>query len=214
MAILRARLAFASLALVSTAMVAVPDADAQGFLRSKKEDLPKVQYYMARQQWTMVDDAPIINDQRTGFQSQQPGAMQNNMQNRQRVLPKAGFQGYAPLPTFNGGGLPEVNNGVPRDLPGISNRRGGLEATAGKLGKDTKKGKKGAKTGAGGGSTSTASANKPVSTTAKSYSPYKGYDPKATQADNSQTQVTPGNNGANQRVNTKVRGVLHWAHGK
>lgn len=210
MAIIRARMAFAALALVSTAMVAVPDADAQGFLRTKKEELPKVQFYMARQQWRLEDEAPIINDQRTGFQSQQPG-MQSNLQQRQRQLPKAGFQGYAPMPTFNGGGLPEVNNGVPRDLPGISNRKGGLEATAGKLGKD-KKGKKGAKSGSGGSSTS--AAKKPTSTTLKSYSPYKGYDPKAMSADNSQNQVTPGNNGVNNRVNTKVRGVLHWAHGK
>jgi hypothetical protein len=205
-------MAFASLALVSTALVAVPDTHAQGFLRGKKEDLPKVQYFMARQQWTMVDDAPMINDQRTGFQSQQPG-MAGNMQQRQRQLPKAGFQGYAPMPTFEGGGLPEVNNGVPRELPNISNRRGGLEATAGKLGKD-KKGKKGSKTGSGGGSASSTTAKKPTSTTPKTYSPYKGYDPKAISAENSQSQVTPSNNGANQRVNTKVRGVLHWAHGK
>lgn len=211
MAIIRARLAFASLALVSTAMVAVRDADAQGFLRNKKEDLPKVQFYMARQQWRLEDEAPIINDQRTGFQSQQPG-MAGNMQQRQRQLPKAGFQGYAPMPTFDGGGLPAVNNGVPRDLPGISNRKGGLEATAGKLGKDKKK--KGSKTGSGGGSTSSATAKKPTNTAPKSYSPYKGYDPKAISAENSQNQVTPSNNGANQRVNTKVRGVLHWAHGK
>lgn len=207
-------MAFASLALVSTAMVAVPDADAQGFLRTRKEELPKVQYFMARQQWRLEDDAPVINDQRTGFQSQQPGAQPMNMQNRQRMLPKAGFQGYAPMPTFNGGGLPEVNNGVPRDLPGISNRKGGLEATAGKLGKDSKKGKKGAKGGSGAGSSSTATAKKPTSTTLKSYSPYKGYDPKAISTENSQSQVTPGNNGVNNRVNTKVRGVLHWAHGK
>jgi hypothetical protein len=213
MAIIRVRLTLASIALVTTTFAAVPDASAQGFLRTRKEELPKVQYFMARQQWQMVDDSPAINDQRTGFQSQQSGNAPGALGNRPRALPKAGFQGYAPMPTMQDGGLPQVNNGVPRDLPNISNRKGGMQAKAGKLTSD-KKGKKGKSGTGGGGSTSTATAKKPTNTAPKSYSPYRGYDPRSMTAADSNQGVAPGANPSQQKVNTKVRGVLHWAHGK
>jgi len=49
-------------------------------------------FYMGRQQWTIEDDSPIINN-RTGTA---PGAMNGALPNR-APLPKAGWQGYAPI---------------------------------------------------------------------------------------------------------------------
>lgn len=49
-------------------------------------------FYMGRQQWTIQDDSPIINNQ-TGTA---PGAMNGALPSRP-PLPKAGWQGYAPV---------------------------------------------------------------------------------------------------------------------
>ncbi len=178
----------------------VTDANAQGFLRQKSSDLPKVNFYMARQQWQIVDDVPLVNDQRT--MPGQPGAQQQMQQQQQRAmpLPRAGFQQYSPMgsPSFSSG-LPRVENGVPQAPPPDQAMPAGRKAKTGKL----KYGKK------------SATANKPAtqapsqSYSPKTYSPYKGYDPGTVSAG------AGGSAAASQMSKTNVRGsVLHWARGR
>jgi hypothetical protein len=52
-------------------------------------------FYMGRQQWSVEDNSPVIIN-RTGTA---PGAMNGALQNRPVPLPKAGWQGYAPVET-------------------------------------------------------------------------------------------------------------------
>jgi len=62
---------------------------------------------MGRQQWTIEDNSPIINN-RTGTA---PGAMNGALPAR-APLPKAGWQGYAPVDN------PPPNNNLPK-IPAI-----------------------------------------------------------------------------------------------
>ncbi len=50
-------------------------------------------FYMGRQQWTVEDNSPVIIN-RAGTA---PGAMNGALPNRATPLPKAGWQGYAPI---------------------------------------------------------------------------------------------------------------------
>lgn len=159
-------------------------------------------FYMARQQVQITDDAPLVNDQRTFPQGGQPGAGMGALPNRPMALPRAGFQQYSPsMPSFNTR-LPQVVNGVPpREQPAA--------AAPVKKGKNAKTGAlKVAKDKAA--TTSSAAATKPPVTAAKSYSPYKGYNP-ATPAGQPAQAVS---NNANMQSKTRVKGsVLHWARG-
>jgi hypothetical protein len=69
-------------------------------------------FYMGRQQWTVEDNSPIINN-KTGTA---PGAMNGALPNR-APLPKAGWQGYAPIDN------PAANNNLPK-APGSSRPKG------------------------------------------------------------------------------------------
>lgn len=175
-------------------------ADAQGFIKKSTEELPKVQFYMARQQWQVVDDSPIIN-YKQGDPGQQPEApgQQGGMVNRPAPLPRAGFQQYSPsVPSFSGG-LPQVVNGVPPKEAPQPHLKQGKKAKAGKL------------RPGGGGATTSKPASPPVSA-AKAYSPYKGYNPQSAPAapPSSGTGVA-----ANNQTRTNVKGsVLHWARGQ
>jgi len=118
------------LAIFLLAGVAVEQlpAHAQGFIK-KESDLPKVNWYMARQQITITDDAPIINDQRTG-----PGAAASGgMQGGRLPLPKAGWQPYSSSIPSVRSGLPQVNNGVPPRMPDPPPVPAGLRGRAGNL---------------------------------------------------------------------------------
>ncbi len=63
-------------------------------------------FYMGRQQWTVEDNSPVIID-KTGTAS---GAMNGALQNRPVPLPKAGWQGYAPIDT------PATNTGASKNF--------------------------------------------------------------------------------------------------
>jgi hypothetical protein len=71
-------------------------------------------FYMGRQQWDIIPNAPIINDRTGGQAAPGGGGMQGAMP--QRSLPQAGWNSYAPAGTPPGlsTSLPKVNNGVPQ----------------------------------------------------------------------------------------------------
>src|ERR1700734_2425611 len=109
--------------LQKTALVAVigclcgSSAFAQGFIK-KDQDLPNASgFYMARQQWQIIQEAPIINGQVN------PAAQQGNRNAipgvPPRGLPRAGFQNWSQevAPPGLSSSLPKVNNGVPPKLP-------------------------------------------------------------------------------------------------
>lgn len=197
--LMKVRLISISVVLSGFLVGAMQPADAQGFLKGRTEDLPKVQFYMARQQWQYVDDSPLINGQPGTPGQPQPGQSAPGANNgRPMPLPRSGFQSYSPSqPAFNTS-LPKVVNGVPpKDVEAPAAPKGGKKAKTGKLGP------------ASGGAPATAKTPKAPTTTAKSYSPYKGYNPQQP----SQMQATSANAGSNMQSNTRVRGVLHWARG-
>jgi hypothetical protein len=71
-------------------------------------------FYMGRQEIQIIDDGPVINDQRTA-----PGAPGGNgaLPANPAPLPKAGWQQYSPAKPMNMGPLPKVENGVPKAPP-------------------------------------------------------------------------------------------------
>ncbi len=201
--IMKVRFFAISAMLVSAFLGTVQTAGAQGFIKKSTEELPKVQFYMARQQWQVVDDSPIVNYKQgaPGQQPQQPG-QSGGMLNRPAPLPRAGFQQYSPqAPTF-GGGLPQVVNGVPPKDVAPAPVKHGKKAKAGKLGPG----------GNGSQGTTTASKpNQPVSA-AKAYSPYKGYNPQSPPPAQGPGTGLAANQ--NNQTRTNVKGsVLHWARG-
>ncbi len=163
----------------------IPSAHAQ------RSDNPNLRnFYMSRQQWTITDDAPIINDQRT-----QPGASQGGqgaLPAGPAPLPKAGWQPYSSnIPSVRTA-LPEVNTGVPKNLPTAPSPRG-VKANAGTL---KPKGP--------------AAQSKPATpTTVQSYSTYRGYGSNLSPATGS------GTGQGSMQSSTSVQGsVLHWARSK
>lgn len=86
-------------------------AEAQGY----RNDNPNMRnFYMARQQIQITDDAPAVNDMRTN-----PGAAPANI-TAPRALPRAGFGSFVNPSLTNGSmssGLPQVVNGVPKAPP-------------------------------------------------------------------------------------------------
>src|SRR5437868_14255508 len=68
-------------------------------------------FYMARQQVTITDDGPIVNDQRTNPAAKGAGAGVGGMQGGPPPLPKAGWQPYSSeIPSVRTD-LPKVANG-------------------------------------------------------------------------------------------------------
>lgn len=105
--------------------------EAQGY----RNDNPNMRnFYMARQQIQITDDAPAVNDMRTN-----PGAPAPQV-NAPRALPRAGFGSFV-NPSLTSGsmtsGLPQVVNGVPKAPPQAANpvRKSptGQRATANKI---------------------------------------------------------------------------------
>lgn len=116
------------LASVLTLVSASPVAAQYG-----RNDNPNMRnFYMARQQWQVMDDTPQVNDLRTNPAAAQPGAAAAPP--RPAALPRAGFNSYMSgyMGTSPGQGLPSVNNGVPK-LPPAGPNLTGQQATAQKM---------------------------------------------------------------------------------
>jgi len=145
-------------------------------------------FYMARQQWSITDDSPVITGSPGAAAGAAGGAM-GGMQGGPPPLPKAGWQGYSSQIPSVRTALPQVNNGVPKSLPKAQNLSG-QQAKAGSL----KPGKPAAAKPAG-----------PVGT--ESYQAYKGYGGSLTPS----TGYGSGS-GSGVRTSTGVQGnVLNWA---
>jgi len=164
-------------------------AQAQGFIK-KDQNLPNASsFYMARQQWQVIDNSPIINGQPGG-----PGGPSGNVAPPPGAgLPRAGFQSYSPpaAPQLSTS-LPKVNNGVPPKLPPARAPRqmpsgAGAKGRAGKLPAMYAK-----------------PASTPTPPAVQAYAPYKGYSPGAAAA---------GGPAMNSQSNVKGS-VLHWARAR
>lgn len=170
-------------AMALTALVSVSTSPAQAQYRN---DNPNIRnFYMARQQIQIMDDAPQVNDMRTNPGAGQAGAAPAVA--APQPLPRASFNSY--MGAYNGGnarsGLPQVVNGVPPKLPSAPERTG-LKANAGKLKmKSTPSVAKGP-------------------TVAKSYKQYETYG-------SAPSAGSPPGGGSLLNTNTSVKGsVLHW----
>lgn len=182
--------------IAALAIAALPIAFAQDALAQQKARNPNMgHFYMARQQWQVTDDAPIVRYRGNGAGAQQQRALPRGP----APLPKAGFQRFSQtLPSYRNT-LPQVNNGVPKPVrQAPPNRR-----IKGKSGKALKWKKSKKSTNA-----KKKTVKKPVKT--KSYSPYKGYNPKVVK----KPAHRSGSGASKHHTKTKVRGsVLHWARG-
>ncbi len=144
-------------------------------------------FYMARQQIQITDDAPAVNDMRTTPGA--PGQQQAPAAAPGQGLPKASFNTY--MSGYAGGGagrgLPQVTNGVPQSLPSAPGLTG-KKASAGKLKPKT---------------TKAAPVNSgPV--VAKGYSPYARTPVQSNNGGG-------GGSGSMLNSSTNVQGsVLHW----
>jgi|688.fasta_scaffold552315_2 hypothetical protein len=157
-------------------------------LAQRQNDPNMGHFYMARQQITITDEAPSVNDQRTNPAAAQAGG-NGGMPGAPVGLPRAGWQPYSQsIPSLRTN-LPKTNNGVPEKAPppppqGMRGRAGGLI--------------NGAKTASKPKSSQPAAPAAPV---VKAYSPYKQYAPDSA-----------ASGSAAMSSNSAVRGsVLHWA---
>lgn len=170
-------------AMALTVLVSSATLPAQAQYRNDNPNMRN--FYMARQQVQIMDDAPQVNDLRTNPSAAQGGGAP--AVSAPQPLPRASFNSY--MGAYSGGNarsaLPQVNNGVPPKLPSAPERTG-LKANAGKLKmKSTPSVAKGP-------------------TVAKSYKQYQTY--AAAPAAGS-----PPAGGSLLNANTSVRGsVLHW----
>ena len=188
-----AKLGYKLIAMLAVAALPVVFADEANAQRGNNPNLGH--FYMARQQWQVTDDSPVIRYQGGGA----PGPNQQMAPQGPAPLPRAGFQQHShKLPSYSHT-LPGVVNGVPKRVP----------APARTVSKPVKKGNKG-KSGKWKPPAKATAANKGP-TKLKTYNPYKGYDPKAT---STAANPSTGHAGSSHQTKTKVRGsVLHWARG-
>ncbi|HEY9756566.1 MAG TPA: hypothetical protein V6C97_15470 [Oculatellaceae cyanobacterium] len=139
-------------------------------------------FYMARQQITITDDGPVINNKTTQPGAPGAGSMPAGIP---QGLPAARWTQYSPAaenPNLSTS-LPKVSNGVPPKLP--PGGPAGKSAKAGKLAVPSAK---------------PTAAVKPAPST-EAYAPYKKFAPDAA--------VTGA---SNAQSSSAVRGdVLHWA---
>ena len=164
--------AFLSIMPVATCSQAM----AQGYGRSDNPNMRN--FYMARQQVQIFDDAPQVTDMRSAAGAAQGAAPQVTAP---QALPRASFGTHLSTP-YAGGGLPQVNNGVPKNLPSTM---GG--------------GPVGQKAKSGGTIKAKAPAAPKAPVVAKSYRPY------------ATTPVNNGSSGSLLNSSTSVSGsVLHW----
>lgn len=158
-------------------------ASSSAMAQSGRNDNPNMRnFYMARQQVQITDDAPAVNDLRTNPAAAQQGG---GAPTRPQALPRAGFSTY--MSGYTGGGgksaLPTVNNGVPPKLPSAGPDLTGKKASAGKL-------------------TPKAPAAPKGPAVAKSYKPY---------ATTPSVAASGGSAGSSMNTSTNVQGsVLHW----
>jgi hypothetical protein len=173
----------AGLSLV-TIVASFTPAMAQGY----RSDNPNMRnFYMARQQIQITDDAPAVNDMRTapGDPAATAAAVGGG---GPRPLPKAGFGSYyTPSSGSMSGGLPQVVNGVPKAPPPVAappRRSGptGQKGTAQKIKQQQQR---------------------PAGpTTVKAYKPYQTY---------SEPSSVGASGGGGLNSNSNVKGsVLHW----
>lgn len=161
-----------------------------------RNDNPNMRnFYMARQQWTITDEAPQVNDQRTGGGPMQQGGPAAG-QGGPPALPRAGFIPYSQTMPGMSTQLPKVNNGVPPKLPPTNNLPAAMKGNAGKLPKQK-----------------APVAKAPVQSgppSVKAYQAYKGYTPGV-----APPPVPSYQNSGGMSANTNVQGsVLHWARKK
>ncbi len=171
---------------IATAVAAIAPAFAQ-----RQGDPNMGHFYMARQQITITDEAPMVNDQRTNPAAAQASGS-GGMPGGPMALPRAGWQPYSQsIPSLRTS-LPKTNNGVPEKAPppppvGMRGRAGGLI--------------NGARTASKPKSSRPTTASAPSAPVVKAYSPYKQYEPDSAAAGSAAMQS-----------NSNVRGsVLHWA---
>ena len=146
-------------------------------------------FYMARQQVQILDDAPVVIDKRTNPQAAQQGG-NGALPAGPVPLPKAGWQPYSSsVPSGMGSSLPKVVNGVPPKAPPQSAL---IPAKSGKAGAWKRP-------------NAYAGPPKPA---VKSYGSYQGYGGKP-------AVVQSSGGGAatyNSSSSTNVKGsVLHWS---
>jgi hypothetical protein len=97
--------------------ILVAGACAQSPALAQQNENPNLRnFYMGRQQWDIIPNAPIVNDRSGAPAGPAGGGMQGSMPQRQTGLPQAGWNSYAPAGTPPGlsTSLPKVNNGVPK----------------------------------------------------------------------------------------------------
>jgi hypothetical protein len=151
-------------------------------------------FFMGRQQITITDDTPLVNDKTT---SAAPGGKPNGaLPGRPAPLPSAGWQSYSPAsPTVDSKALPKVRNGVPEKAPPPKpSSTSGNKGRAGKLAVNKGKSKPSTNSGAPSG--------------VSAYKPYATYSTPA-------SPTAPSAAGtANKQTSSNVRGnLLHWARG-
>ncbi|HEY9788159.1 MAG TPA: hypothetical protein V6D17_22415 [Candidatus Obscuribacterales bacterium] len=195
----RIALVMSSALAAGCALGALESVYAQGF----QQHNPNLNhFYMARQQWTITDDAPVVDDRRT---NPTPGAAGAGALPAARpALPRATWMPYSQSIPSLSNSLPKVNNGVPpKEMPAAPVNPG-MKGKAGKLTASKSKGK-----------TKTAS-----TPSVKTYEPYKGYGapPALTRAPGASTSGSnqvAGYGDSSMQSSTAVRGsVLHWARVK
>lgn len=140
-------------------------------------------FYMARQQITITDDAPLVNNKMT--QPGAPGAAAGGLPNGiPQGLPAARWTQYSPAENPNlSTSLPKVQNGVPPKMPPAGPN--GLKGKTGKL--------------TGKPAAPKVAAQAPAQPTTQGYAPYKKFAPDG---------IVGGEGGANSNVKGDV---LHWA---
>ena len=139
-------------------------------------------FYMGRQQITIENNNPIINDRTGGTAG---GGANGALPGRPIPLPQAGWQPYAPVET------PGINSNLPK-VPGPVRQSHNAQTSK------TSAGNKGQAGHLGAGAHENAATPNGI----RSYSPYAKYSPPAA---NTQAAEELG-------VNTHVKGsLLHWA---
>lgn len=177
--------------------------NAPGAVAQRSQDPNLSHFYKARQQITITDDAPIIND-KTGGKSGMSGGS-GSLPNRPLPLPPARWEQYSPVETPSGLSttVPKINTKTNKGSPGISTKHAtALHGRSNKLNASASA----AINPKDKSSKSASSAGKSATPAVSVYSPYKRYslEPSATGATSAATESK-----------ARVRGnVLHWARAK
>jgi hypothetical protein len=145
-------------------------------------------YYMGRQQITITDEAPMVNDKTGGAAGGGGGGANGGLPGRPTALPRSGFQSYSPeAAPANTRSLPKLVNGVPPKSP--PPQAAGHKGKAGKLASNK----------------SNVRPQSPSTPTgASAYKPYATYG----------TPSAPASAAGSSSSQSNVKGnLLHWARG-